>query len=155
MQDRSEKDVAMMIKRMIPVVLMGLLVGCTGGGDPEPAISGVYTITQYVTPSVGSATSITYNFPYTNPQNNQVYTGVVSVGSRPGGKLMMAYGFGIQGYLPRTDSLLLSVRSAGGQRYDMYDGANKVGTLDNTTLSYDSQTLINSQLYDVRIRAKK
>lgn len=142
------------MKRLLVYLPLLALMACGGGADPEPQIAGTYEMTDYVTPGAGGSGTVTYAFPYTNPQNNQVYTGTVKVIRGTGSRIGIVYTIGIQGRTALSDSLNLTVRSGGG-KFEMYDGNAKVGTVDATSFLYDSRTQVGTQMLQFLIKAKK
>ncbi|QJD77220.1 hypothetical protein [Spirosoma rhododendri] len=142
------------MKRFLAYLPLLALMACGGGADPEPDISGTYEMTEYVTPGAGGSGTVTYTFPYTNPQNNLVYTGKVKVVKSTESRLGIVYTIGVEGRTSLTDSLTLSIRSGGGQ-FQMYDGNTKVGTVDATSFLYDSRTQVGTQTLQFIIKAKK
>ncbi len=142
------------MKRLLYCLPLLTLLACGGGVDPEPEIAGTYEMTQYTTPGANGIGTVTYNFPYTNPQNNQVYTGSVKIARNADNRVGIVYIIGIQGRTPMSDSLNLSLRSGGG-KFEMYDGANRVGTIDETTFNYDSRTEIGTNTLQFSIKAKR
>jgi hypothetical protein len=142
------------MKRLLVYFPLLALMACGGGTDPEPEIAGTYEMTEYVTPGVGGSGTVTYTFPYTNPQNNQVYTGTVKVVRSTESRIGIVYTIGIQGRTSITDSMQLSVRSGGG-KIQMLDGTTQVGTLDGTSFTYDSRTQVGINTLQFGIKAKR
>lgn len=142
------------MKRLLIYLPMLLLTACGRETDPGPQIAGTYEMTHYTTPGPNGVGTVTYVFPYTNPQNNQVYTGSVNVVRQTDSRIGVVYTIGIKGRAQVADSLQLSVRLSGG-KFDLLDGSTKVGTVDGTNFDYDSRTQIGTNTLQFVIKAKK